>query len=89
MQKIKKNDYYRRWLAQGTMGVLLTGAGACMMIEAGFYKHSDPGIWYWIAAGTGSLIVLVAGLTLFVDSIRYRMYYELEQDRVHKTRDKS
>lgn len=85
---MKKNNHYRRWFAQGSMGVLLTGAGACMMIEAGFYKHSDPGIWQWIAAGTASLIVLIAGLTLFVDSIRYRMYYEMERDREHKPTDK-
>lgn len=62
----------KRWFIQGTLGIILAGAGASMLIEAGFYKHSDPGLWKWVAAGTLSLIVFMAGLVLMIDSIRYR-----------------
>lgn len=66
------NKNRRRWFLQGTIGILLTGAGVSMLIEAGFYKHSDPGLIQWVLAGTLSLIVFMAGLVLMIDSIRHR-----------------
>ncbi len=79
------NKIYRRWFTQGTIGILMTGAGISMVIKAGFYKHTHPDNWKWIAAGTVSLIVLMSGLVLFVDSIRYRIRYE---DEVRDKNDK-
>mgnify|MGYP000680692637 CR=1 FL=1 len=75
-----QNDFFRRWFLQGTIGILLTGAGICMIGEAGFFKHSNPPLWEWVAAGTGALIVFMAGLTTFVGSLKYRIYYEMETD---------
>lgn len=80
-----KNSFFRRWFIQGTIGVLLTGAGICMVVEAGFYKQSNPETWKWVAVGTGALIVLVGGLTLYVESLKYRVFYELEtKEELHK-----
>lgn len=66
------NTNKRRWFIQGTIGILLVGAGVSMLIETGFYKHTDPGTMRWILAGTLSLIVFMSGLILMIDSIRYR-----------------
>ena len=66
------NQNKKHWFLQGTIGILLTGAGVSMLIEVGFYKHSDPGMILWVLAGTISLIVFMAGLVLMIDSIRYR-----------------
>lgn len=62
----------KRWFIQGTLGILLTGAGLCLVVESAFYKHSDPESIFWVLAGTGSLIVFMAGLILMIDSIRYK-----------------
>lgn len=73
-----KNLNYRRWFIQGTIGILLLGSGLCMFSEAAFYKHSHPPFWNWVFVGTGSLIVLMSGLVLMVDSVRFRIKYDLE-----------
>ena len=73
-----KNSFFRRWFIQGTLGVLLTGAGICMVIEAGFFKQTNPPLWEWVAVGTGALIVFIGGLCLYVESLKYRLFYELE-----------
>jgi hypothetical protein len=54
-----------RWLAQSTLGLLLTGAGLCMAIDAGFQKQlAKP----WWAYGTLALVVFNAGLCLVIDA---------------------
>ena len=73
------NKNFRRWVIQGTIGILFTGAGISMVVEAGFYKHSNPPTLYWVLAGTGALIVLMTGLVLFVDSVRYRIAWDLDK----------
>jgi hypothetical protein len=75
------NANYRRWSIQGTIGILLFGSGICMLMEAGFYKHTEPAMWKWVMVGTFSLIVLMSGLILMVDSIRYRMAYDQEKNK--------
>lgn len=62
----------KRWFIQGTIGILLTGSGLCMVVESAFYKHISPDSYFWIFAGTGSLIIFMAGLILMIDSIRYK-----------------
>jgi hypothetical protein len=59
-----------RWLSLSVAGLLLTGAGICMCIDAGFVR-SRGGEWFWY--GTFSLVVFQSGLCLMIDSIRYRM----------------
>ena len=50
-----------------------------MVIEAGFYKHTNPPTLYLVLSGTGALIVLMTGLELFVDSVRYRIAWDLDK----------
>lgn len=58
-----------RWLIQSVSGLLLTGSGLCMTIDAGFSRFAGDE-WFWY--GTGGLIVFQAGLCLAIDSLRYR-----------------
>jgi hypothetical protein len=59
----------RRWLLQSVGGLLLTGAGLSLAIDAGFHKfRGDP----WLLYGTLALIVFQSGLCLVADSVRFR-----------------
>jgi hypothetical protein len=64
-----KNNFNIRWFIQAVGGLLLTGSGLSMAIDAGIYK-SQGGDWFWY--GTGSLIVFQAGLCCLIDSIRHK-----------------
>jgi len=64
-----KNKFRIRWFLQAVGGLLLTGAGLSMAIDAGFLK-SQGGDWFWY--GTGALIVFQTGLCVLIDSIRHK-----------------
>jgi hypothetical protein len=64
------NKDFRRWFIQSVTGLLLTGAGLCLAIDAGFQRASGG---TWVAYGTFSLAVFQAGLCLMIDSIRFRI----------------
>ncbi|MBY5950769.1 hypothetical protein KUV23_07285 [Algoriphagus marincola] len=58
-----------RWLIQSVSGLLLTGTGLSMCIDAGLNKLSgEPWFWY----GTAGLVVFQAGLSLVIDGVRFR-----------------
>lgn len=59
----------KRWLIQSVAGLLLTGAGISMAIDAGIDKMQGDA-WFWY--GTGSLVVFQAGLCLLIDSVRFK-----------------
>ena len=59
----------KRWIIQAVSGLLLTGSGLSMAIDAGISK-SQGGEWFWY--GTGALVVFQAGLCLVIDSTRFR-----------------
>jgi hypothetical protein len=58
-----------RWILQATLGLILTGSGLSMAIDAGITKLQG-GDWFYY--GTGSLIVFNAGLCLVIDSSRFK-----------------
>ena len=58
-----------RWILQATLGLILTGSGLSMAIDAGITKHQG-GDWFYY--GTGSLIVFNAGLCIVIDSTRFK-----------------
>lgn len=58
-----------RWFIQSVSGLLLTGTGLCMTVDAGFARYSGEA-WFWY--GTFSLIVFQAGLCLVIDGLRFR-----------------
>ena len=64
-----KNKSTSRWVLQATSGLLLTGSGLSLAIDAGMNKlQGDEWFWY----GTGALVVFQAGLCLVIDSTRFR-----------------
>ena len=71
---------YRRWFIQGTIGILLFGFGLCLFSEASFFRRTDPPAWQWVGFGTLSLVVVMAGLILIVDSVRFRIRYENDRE---------
>ncbi len=71
-QKMKNKDL-NRWFIQSVAGLILTGAGLCLSIDAGFSRASG-GEWFWY--GTFSLVVFQAGVCMMIDSIRFRIRSE-------------
>jgi len=65
---MKKNTK-TRWLLQSAGGLILSGAGLSLAIDAGISKMQG-GEWFWY--GTFSLLVFQAGLCLLIDSVRYK-----------------
>ena len=63
------NKSTTRWVLQATSGLLLTGSGLSLAIDAGMNKMQG-GEWFWF--GTGALIVFQAGLCLVIDSTRFK-----------------
>lgn len=51
---------------QATLGLLLTGAGLCMAIDAGFVRFNKGK--NWVLYGTAALIVFNAGICLVIDA---------------------
>jgi hypothetical protein len=62
-------SHKRRWWWQSVSGLLLTGAGLSMAIEAGIRKAGGED---WIIAGTLALIIFQTGICLVADSVRFR-----------------
>ncbi len=58
-----------RWVLQASCGLLLTGSGLSMAIDAGISKLQGSE-WFWY--GTGALMVFQAGLCLVIDSTRFK-----------------
>ncbi|MFM1913237.1 MAG: hypothetical protein RIR51_1075 [Bacteroidota bacterium] len=59
----------KRWLIQAISGILLTGTGLSMAIDAGFEKfQGNPYLLY----GTFSLIIFMAGINLIIDADNYK-----------------
>jgi len=54
-----------KWLIQSSIGLVLTGAGLCLAIDAGFEKfQGNP----WVLYGTAALVVFNSGLCLTIDA---------------------
>jgi hypothetical protein len=54
-----------KWLLQSTLGLVLTGAGLSMAIDAGFEKYAGHP---WILYGTFALVVFNSGLCVTIDA---------------------
>lgn len=72
-------NHFTRWMVFGTLGILLVGAGLCFAIESAFLKHSDPDSMTWFWAGTGSLVIFNAGITMVGNATYNRVLHTLEK----------
>ena len=59
-----------RWFIQSVAGLLFTGTGLCMTIDAGFARFTGNE-WFWY--GTFALVIFQAGLCLIIDGVRFRI----------------
>ena len=59
----------KRWILQATLGLLLTGAGLSMAIDAGLTKNQGGN---WFLYGTSALMVFQAGLCLVIDAPKHK-----------------
>ena len=61
---MNSKTFRTKWFVYSIIGVMGTGAGLSMAVEAGFAKHNgEPWFWY----GTLALIIFNGGLSLFAD----------------------
>lgn len=58
-----------RWMVQAVAGLLLTGSGLSMAIDAGITKFQGGD---WFLYGTSALVVFQAGLCLVIDAPRHK-----------------
>ena len=68
-----RNKESMRWFMQSVSGLIFTGAGLCLAIDAGFSRASGG---EWFGYGTFSLVVFQAGICLMIDAIRFRIRSE-------------
>jgi|AntAceMinimDraft_12_1070368.scaffolds.fasta_scaffold226583_1 hypothetical protein len=63
-----KQENRKQWLLEAVSGLLLTGSGLSMAIDAGLNKLQGNE-WFWY--GTFALVLFQAGLCLIIDSNNY------------------
>lgn len=69
-------QHYDTWKWQAPLGLTTVGFGASLLGHASNMKAKNAATWKWVAAGTASLVVLNAGLSLFGDAVKHRALYE-------------
>ncbi len=75
-----KNKYYRRWLIQAPVGLVLVGFGACLVADAALTKYGGANTLNWVLYGALALVVLNSGLSIFGDAILQRVRYERQSN---------
>ncbi len=58
-----------KWILQASIGLLLTGCGLSLAIDAGINKYQG-GEWFYY--GTFALIIFQSGLCVLIDSSRFK-----------------
>jgi len=66
----RKDSEQLWWLLKAITGLVLTGAGLSLCIDAGITRFQGKP---WFTYGTASLVVFQSGLCLMMDSLRHRM----------------
>lgn len=76
-EKKAKKEY---WLF-GALGSLVLGFGLCLLVESGFFKHSDAPNWQWISLGTLSLILIMSGINFLFRSFESKLKLKTDKDQ--------
>jgi hypothetical protein len=66
---------YKKWIIMAPFGLLLTGLGIVVILEAFHLKNTETSFTKWFILGTLGLIIFNSGLSIFGQSI------------IHKTKD--
>lgn len=57
-------------------GLMLIGAGACLIAEGAALKYGGAGVWQWVLFGTLALVVFNPGVSVFGKAVVHRTHYE-------------
>jgi hypothetical protein len=69
----------KKWALLAPSGLILIGAGACLINWAGALKEKGSPTAKWVAAGTGALTVFNAGISIFGQSVIERVLHEVRE----------
>ena len=69
----------KKWALLAPSGLILIGAGACLISWAGALKEKGVPATKWVAAGTGALAVFNAGISIFGQSVIERVLHEVQE----------
>ncbi len=76
-------DDHRVWRRLAPSGLLLVGAGLCVLSDAATRKADartgGSGATAWVAEGTGALALVGAGLSLFGEAVKRRALFDVAQ----------
>ncbi len=70
-------DDHEVWRRLAPSGLLLVGAGVCVVSDASSRRASGTGVGSWVAEGTVGLVLLNAGLSLFGEAVKRRALYDV------------
>lgn len=77
----ESDAHYTKWKWQAPLGLTAVGLGASLLGHASNMKARQTATWKWVVAGTASLVVLNAGLSVFGDAVKHRALHEWAQAR--------
>jgi hypothetical protein len=69
-----------KWLVLAPAGLMVVGAGACLINWAGNMKEKGEPTSKWVGAGTLALVVFNAGLSLFGNGVSESVLYQLKEN---------
>ncbi|AZQ44575.1 hypothetical protein [Nonlabens ponticola] len=72
-RKYTNQQLRRRYWIFGGLGTGILGFGLTCLIESGFLKHGEAESWQWITAGTLSLVLIMTGLNLMLESLACKL----------------
>ena len=80
----------KKWLLFSPAGLVVVGAGACLVGWASKLKNDGAPTATWVVAGTAALTVFNAGLSLFGRGVVEKVLYEVRENKPGKPpKDKS
>lgn len=68
-----------KWLLLAPAGLMLMGAGLCVLTGAGYEMQTGAPFMRWFIKGTYSLILFNGGASVFGTAIRFRVMIDTRQ----------
>ncbi|MEM9985308.1 MAG: hypothetical protein AAF804_09450 [Bacteroidota bacterium] len=73
----KPNSYYRKWRWIAPLGLMLIGLGFSLTGQAIILKAGPSPWWEWVGLGTLGLVTFNAGISIFGDAVKRRVWDEI------------
>lgn len=70
---------HRVWQRLAPSGLLLVGAGLCVIADAATRRARAATPLAWVATGTGGLTLVGAGLSLFGEAVKRRALFDVAE----------